>query len=213
MTSTLGRAALLSSTSQPPFDRRTNTSGVIASGSLRDEAAAGLGVIGAKLPHHVGKIFLVDSADPAKVGHPPLGQQVEIGDQPGHRRVVAVGCLGLQRDAFLQAARGDTGRIERLDQRQRLLGFLQRCLAFLGDQAQLRFEIAGLFQLMDDRFRQPADRSADALQLGQQMFRQAGFAAFQPIEVECLVARRIRRRRRRSCRLPAPPRANPCRPG
>ena len=72
---------------------------------LAGEAAAGLGVVGAQLRDHVGEVLVVDPADPLQIRHLAAGQQVEIGDQPRHRRVVAVGGLGLEGNAFLQAAR------------------------------------------------------------------------------------------------------------
>ena len=93
---------------------------------LGGEAAAGLGIVGAQLADHVGEVLVVDPADPLQVRHPALGEQVEIVDQPRHRRVVAVGRLGLQREAFGEAARADARRIELLDQGQRLLGLGQR---------------------------------------------------------------------------------------
>ena len=65
---------------------------------------------------------------------PALRQQVEIVDQPRHRRIVAVGGLGLERQAFGERARADPGRLEVLDDRQRLLdpldglaGWRRRC--------------------------------------------------------------------------------------
>ena len=68
-----------------------------------------------------------------------------------------------------------------------LLGLLEAGVAFLGDQPQRRFEIAGFLQLMDDRLGQPADRPADAVQLRQQMLGEASPAGFQPVEVERFV--------------------------
>ena len=47
-------------------------------GLRADEAAAGLGVICPKLADHVGEILLVDPADAAKIGHPPLASRSRL---------------------------------------------------------------------------------------------------------------------------------------
>ena len=39
-------------------------------------------------------------------------EQIEIVDQPRHARIVAVGLLRLEREAFGQVARADAGRVE-----------------------------------------------------------------------------------------------------
>ena len=86
-----------------------------------------------------------------------LRQQVEIVDQPRHRRVVAVGGLGLQREAFGERARADARRVEALDQRQRLLDQRQRRAGQLGDLVERDGQIAGLVERLGDDPREIAD--------------------------------------------------------
>ncbi len=64
------------------------------------EPAAGLGIVSAQLADHVGQILVVDRADALERGEIALGEIVEIGDQPRHRRIVAVGVARLQGQAF-----------------------------------------------------------------------------------------------------------------
>ena len=85
------------------------------------ESAAGLRVVGAELADHVGEVLVVDAADALEVAGAALRQQVEIVDQPRHRRVVAVGRFGLERQAFGERARAHARRVEPLDDVQRLL--------------------------------------------------------------------------------------------
>jgi hypothetical protein len=81
----------------------------------------GLGIVGADLADHIGEVLVIDSADALQVRGATARQQVQIVDQPGHRRIVAVGGLGLEREAFGQRARADACRVEVLDDRQGLL--------------------------------------------------------------------------------------------
>ena len=96
-------------------------SGVTSSRRRGRESAARLRVVGAQLADHVGEVLVVDPANPLELGDAALRQQVEIVDQPRHRRVVAVGIFRLQREAFGERPGADAGRIERLHERERPL--------------------------------------------------------------------------------------------
>ena len=128
-----------------------------SSAARRRELAAGLGIVGAQLADHVGEVLVVDPADALEVGGAALRQQVEIVDQPRHRRVVAVGGLGLQREAFGERPRADAGRVEALDDRQRLLDQRQRRAGQLGDLLERDGQIAGLVERFGDDPREVAD--------------------------------------------------------
>jgi len=137
------------------------------------------------------KVLVIDAADTLEVAHPPLGEQFQIVDQPRHRRVVAVGRLGLQRQAFGQVAGADSGRVERLDQGQCLFGLGLRCARIASDVGKRRRQVAGLVELLDDDLRQPCNCPRRAEQLRHQMFAQRRFAGLQPVEIEAFaIARR-----------------------
>ena len=102
------------------------------------EAAAGLGIVGAKLADHVGHVLVVDAADPLQRGEIALGEIVEIVDQPRHGRIVAVGVLRLEREAFGEVAGGDAGRVEGLDDGEDALDLGERDAEPLGELEQRR---------------------------------------------------------------------------
>jgi hypothetical protein len=66
----LDRPAVLGSADEHVGDHRF--------GFLGDEAAAGLGIVGAKLAHHVGEVLVIDSADALEVGHRPLASRSRL---------------------------------------------------------------------------------------------------------------------------------------
>ena len=135
----------------------------------------------------------------------PLREQIEIVDQPRHRRVVAVGRLGLQREAFGQAARADAGRVERLDQGQRRLD-----LARASPRAPRRSSPAAC---RDSRSRRARRTIASASAPSVRRRRAAARADARPATASPLRAGRNRTprrsppsrcRHRRSCRSRAP---------
>ena len=155
---------------------------------LAGELAAGLGVVGAKLADHVGEVLVVDPADALEVGGAALRQQVEIVDQPRHRRVVAVGGLRLQREAFGERPRADAGRFETLDQLQRLLDQRQRRAGQLGDLVERDGQIAGLVERLGDDPRKVADVARRAVQLVGQMLGERRRGILNPVEIEGFLA-------------------------
>ena len=120
----------------------------------------------------------------------PLREQIEIVDQPRHRRVVAVGRLGLEREAFGEVARADARRVEVLDQRQRLLDQLELLASARGDVAQRDVSDSRSPRASSTISRgEPADGAAERRAAGRADARRARFAGiFQPVEVERLVA-------------------------
>ena len=59
-------------------------------------------IVRAELANHIGEVLVVDAADALQVGRAALRQQLEIVDQSRHRRIVAIGRLRLQSEAFGQ---------------------------------------------------------------------------------------------------------------
>ena len=78
------------------------------------EPAAGLGIVAAQFGQHVGEVLVVDFAHPLEAGELAARDQVEVVDQPGHARIVAVRLARLEGEAFAEAPRADPGGIERL---------------------------------------------------------------------------------------------------
>jgi len=95
---------------------------------------------------HVREIFVIHPANALEVGHAALGQQVEIIDQPRHGRIVAVRRLGLQRETFGEISSAYPGRIEALDEPERLLDDRDWLLRSFGNVADRHVQIAGLFE-------------------------------------------------------------------
>ena len=89
-------------------------------GRVAGESASWLRVVGPELADHVAEVFIVNPADAFEVRSPAFRQEVEIVDQARHRGVVAVGRLGLQREAFRQRASADARRVEALHQHRAL---------------------------------------------------------------------------------------------
>ena len=84
-----------------------------------------------------------------KRGDVALRQQIEMLDQRLHRRIVAVEFAQLDREAFAQVARADAGRIEFLQHREHRLDVRLRGAEPLGGLAQIRRQIAGLVDQID----------------------------------------------------------------
>ncbi|MGY3077646.1 hypothetical protein ACVWZZ_004017 [Bradyrhizobium sp. LM6.10] len=70
-------------------------------------------------------------------------------DQGLHRGIVAVELAELDRQAFTQIARADAGRIEFLQHGKNVLDVLLRCAKPLGGLAEIRRQIAGLVDEVD----------------------------------------------------------------
>ena len=82
-------------------------------------------------------------------GDVALGQQVEIFDQRLHRGIVAVEFAQLDREAFAEGTRADAGRIEFLQHREHRLDVRLRRAEPLGGLSQIRRQIAGIVDQVD----------------------------------------------------------------
>ena len=157
---------------------------------LSAEATAGFGIIAAQLADHVGEILVIDVAQPPQPREIAARDQIEIVDQPRHARIVAVGFLGLQREAFGKIARADAGRIEGLDDAEHLLDPHQRHAEPRRDIEQRGGQIAALVDLVDqvrgDEQVGPVDRGAG---LGEQMVRQAERGIGKTVEIGAVLPR------------------------
>ena len=118
--------------------------------AARVEPQAGLGIVAAQFGKHVGEVLVVDPAHAFEPRNLAARDEIEVVDQPRHRRVVAVRLARLQRDAFAQSARADAGRIERLHQRQRGFRVRQRDAEIAGQLEQGGMEIARLVEQADE---------------------------------------------------------------
>ena len=70
-------------------------------------------------------------------------------DQRLHRRIVAIELAQLDREAFAQISRADAGRIEFLQHRENRFDVRLRRAEPLGGLAQIRRQIAGLVDEID----------------------------------------------------------------
>ena len=80
----------------------------------RTEGEAGLRIEPPDLGNHIGEIFVADAANHLQGSEVAPGDQIEPANQGGHRGIVTIPLLELQREALGKIARADAGRIERL---------------------------------------------------------------------------------------------------
>ena len=114
----------------------------------------------ADLIDHVGEVLVIDAADPLQLAEVALGQQVEIVDQTGHRRIEAVAFLQLQHQAFGEITGGDAGRIECMEHGEHGLDPLLRGTETLGHRGQIGAQIAGVVDAIDQIL---ADHTVDGI--------------------------------------------------
>ena len=117
------------------------------------DLATRLRVIVAQLADHIHQVFIVDPANPPELRQRALGQQIQIVDQPRHRRIIAIRILGLQRQTFCQIPCTDTHRIQRLHDTQYALDVDQSDIHALGQFQQVCLQIAAFVDLIDDMLR------------------------------------------------------------
>ena len=96
---------------------------------------------------------------PGQLRHLVVVQQPEmLGHDLLRRRALEVQVLDLQRQAFLQVARGDADRVETLDQAQPFFDLFDRPRPHRRDFVDRRDEIAVVIEVADDRVTNFADR-------------------------------------------------------
>ena len=115
----------------------------------------------------------------------PLGQHVEIVDQHRHARIVAVGLLCLQREAFGQRARAHPGRIEPLHHRQHILDPHARHTQPHRQLVEIGIEIPRIVDRFDQRQRNRQRRTAQCRpRLPGQMLTQAEIGTAETVEID-----------------------------
>ena len=153
-----------------------------------------LGVIAAQLAQHVGEVFLVDAAELAQAGEFAARDHLQIADQLGHRRIVAIGFARLQGDALGERARADAGRIERLDQHQRLFGLGLGHHQVGGDLSKRHGQVSRLVEHIDQEAGDEQDAWGGIVarglgaDLGVEMFGEGGVGGAVALDVGRLAA-------------------------
>ena len=179
-----GKLALFNSIAHPCPARGNKDIGRNSDTAFAFETAARFGIVTAQLDHHVAQIFVIDAAHALQLVKGAFGDQIEIVDQLGHARVVTVGFLGLQHDAFGKVACADTSGIETLHFGQRLFHLGHADAQPVCHGQKIRTQIAGGFDLLDNLLRQKQQAARKAGSgLRHQMFAQADIGGGKAIEI------------------------------
>ncbi len=109
---------------------------------------AGLGIVVPEFADHVRHVFGVDATHALELGESPLGKQIEIVQQTGHRRIVPVGLLRLKRQTLAKRPGADAGRVEALDHPEDVLDARKRNTQPIGKIEQRHREISRLVNLV-----------------------------------------------------------------
>ena len=155
----------------------------------RAERQAGLRIEAADFRDHVGEVFVAHAADFLQRGKIAPRQQIEPGDQGLHRRIVAILLLELDRQAFREIARANTGRIETLQNAEHGPELGDAGTEFFRDRRQVAGQIAGLVDQIDEVIADHAPYRIDDFQgqLLAQPIRQRRFRGHEGFEIEFAV--------------------------